>query len=146
MYESAMQEMKHTLTSSLLEYDVSAMTLATIFMGHVSTFKIKTIFVNSKKKFLKFFKIKNFILQILYICKSVETSVTTSYKQFLPIFVASYIIWLLLNQIFVAESITILFSQRLDVHFILVTIPLYGVLLVNCYFCATRCPSINKVQ
>lgn len=36
LYESAIQEMKNTLTSSLLEYNVQVMTLATILLGHVS--------------------------------------------------------------------------------------------------------------
>lgn len=38
MYESAIVEMKNTLTSNLLKYDVHTMTLATVFMVQVSVY------------------------------------------------------------------------------------------------------------
>lgn len=39
MYESAMLDMKNKLTSNLFEYDIHTITLAIIFMTHVSTKK-----------------------------------------------------------------------------------------------------------
>ena len=45
MYESAIVEMKSILTNNLLKYDVHTMTLATIFMGHVSKFITKLIII-----------------------------------------------------------------------------------------------------
>ncbi|XP_011503048.1 PREDICTED: GPI ethanolamine phosphate transferase 2 [Ceratosolen solmsi marchali] len=107
MYESAIIKMKNKLTSSLSKHDVRAMTLATVFLSH-----------------------------ILYISMCTERSTSTLYRPFLTVFVTSYIIWMFLNQLFNSEIETILFSQKLDSHFVFVTIPIFGILILNCYLCA----------
>ncbi|XP_001607537.2 GPI ethanolamine phosphate transferase 2 [Nasonia vitripennis] len=117
MYQSAIMDMKKRLTSNLLEYDVQVLTLAIIFMG-----------------------------QILYISTSTEKSTPISYKQFLTIFVASYMMWMFMNQIFDSGTTTVLFSQRLDLHFLFVTIPIFGILALNCYLCATRAIASDKTR
>ncbi|XP_058796314.1 GPI ethanolamine phosphate transferase 2 isoform X2 [Phymastichus coffea] len=108
MYQSAIVEMKNTLTSSLLEYNVQAMTLATVLLGH-----------------------------ILYIFLSVDRQFTTR-RNYITVIISTYISWAFLNQILDPESQSALFLQELDSNSILLAAAAIVTLFVNCYLCATR--------
>lgn len=89
----------------------------------------------------------NFFLcqQILYISISIEKSTSISYRYFFTVFFASYIFWMFLNQLFDSEAKAVFFTQNVDLHSVLVSIPVIGIAVLNCYLCATRTLAINKV-